>query len=90
MDVEQIRKVERLIERSGMPISFLPSNVGKDSVLTKQPSNQNFTNETLENRVRFAKNRQEWEESFQRQTMMTKTQSKAMIANAAKQKPVQQ
>ncbi len=87
--MEQIRKVERLIERSGMPISFLPSNVVKDSVIPKQQSNQNFTDETLENRVRFAKNRQEWEESFQRQTMTTKTQSKTLLANAAKQKPVQ-
>lgn len=89
MDVEQIRKVERLIERSGMPTSFLSSNVGMDTVVPKQNSKLNVANETLESRVRFAKNRQEWEESFQRQTMSTKTQSNP-VDNSAKQKATQQ
>jgi hypothetical protein len=89
MDIEQIRKAERLIERSGMPTSFLSSNVGKETVVPKQQSNLNVTNETLESRVRFAKNRQEWEESFQRQTMPTRTQSNP-VDNAAKLKPTRQ
>lgn len=73
MDTEQINRVERLIERSGIPISFLPSKINTKNAVSKQPSNNDLSNGTIENRVRFAKNRQEWEESFRSQTTTKQT-----------------
>ena len=70
MDQEQVKRVERLIARSGMTIAAAKAVFSDDSNLWKG---------TLESRVEFAQNRQQWEESFRSQTAQQPQQPEATL-----------
>ena len=65
MDEEQVKRAERFILRAGMP--FVPPESSRSSSATSKPK-IDLGNSIMDTRKDFAKTRQEWEASFQKQS----------------------